>query len=141
MSVSGSNAAEYCDEEKVTMSDRFDYETPGIIYAIFLIIRAKITKRMPQMAWLVDNQMGKRYPLDEYEEQVLHLLADSLGQFGGLARPTYMEICDKAFDEVASAIIERKNGRGGAFDKYAGFTPKDWHEFVGEKFAIVAFTQ
>ena len=108
------------------MRSRFEYEAPSFLQKATLTLKAPQRWRSSVRPWVFDRKSGVRFQLAEDEETALRPVTRRMKN-GSTPLPVAV-----AFDQVASAIMNRRCGYGFEWDRLARRKPTEWDSWLDD---------
>jgi hypothetical protein len=106
------------------MRSRYEYEAPSLLKKVALTLQAPHRWRSRSRAWVFDKKTGVRFQLASDECYALKPL--TLHMANGSTR---VEVA-VAFDQAASAIMDRRRGYCFEWNRLAKRTPAEWESWL-----------
>jgi hypothetical protein len=108
------------------MRSRFEYEAPSFLQKVTLTLKAPHRWRTSVRPWVFDKKSGVRFQLAEDEQTALRPVTRRMKN-GSTPLPVTV-----AFDQVASAIMNRRCGYGFEWDRLARRKPTEWDSWLDD---------
>ena len=117
------------------MGERYEYEAPGFIKHIAILLYDRVLGTATQVTWIRDKQTDARVAVDELSSDLLEAFGNALDKYAALPKHARMKVIDRMFDMAADAIFERQRGNRAPFDHLMMHSPTDWERLCDEVLA------